>query len=169
MKLEEWTWAVMVSNGLSMKTYICQYIICPQWQFQMGVEGWGVNLKVTIGTRQLPSGVKGLSYVEVLQGGQSSLHVQTTLLVFSFCEATGALECMFWEILQKLLELQSTANVAQDSIFCSGCHHEDGQLQNDDNSKLVGISRALGMKESHFLSKNVFWENAVGYLRNGEC
>ena len=35
---------------------------------------------------------------------------------------------------------------------------------------LVGISRVnLGMKESHFLSKNVFWENAVGYLRNGEC
>ena len=24
------------------------------------------------------------------------------------------------------------------------------------------------MTESHFLSKNVFWENAVGYLRNGE-
>ena len=34
---------------------------------------------------------------------------------------------------------------------------------------LVGISGALGMQESHFLSKNVFWENAVGYLRNGEC
>ena len=34
---------------------------------------------------------------------------------------------------------------------------------------LVGISVALGVKESHFLSKNVFWENAVGYLRNGEC
>ena len=34
---------------------------------------------------------------------------------------------------------------------------------------LVGISRALGMKESHFLSKNVFWENAVEYLRNSEC
>ena len=34
---------------------------------------------------------------------------------------------------------------------------------------LVGISEALGMKVSHFLSKNVFWENAVGYLRNGEC
>ena len=34
---------------------------------------------------------------------------------------------------------------------------------------LVGISWALGMKESYFLSKNVFWENAVGYLRNGEC
>ena len=32
---------------------------------------------------------------------------------------------------------------------------------------LVGISGALGMKISHFLSKNVFWENAVGYLRNG--
>ena len=25
------------------------------------------------------------------------------------------------------------------------------------------------MKESYFLSKNVFWENGVGYLRNGEC
>ena len=34
---------------------------------------------------------------------------------------------------------------------------------------LVGISWALGTKESHFLRKNVFWENAVGYLRNGEC
>ena len=33
---------------------------------------------------------------------------------------------------------------------------------------LVGISGALGMNESHFLSKNVYWENAVGYLRNGE-
>ena len=30
---------------------------------------------------------------------------------------------------------------------------------------LVGISGALGMKESCFLSKNVFWENAVGYLK----
>ena len=34
---------------------------------------------------------------------------------------------------------------------------------------LVGITGALQMKESHFLSKNVFWENAVGYLRNSEC
>ena len=34
---------------------------------------------------------------------------------------------------------------------------------------LVGISGALGMKGSHFLSTNVFWENAVGYLRNSEC
>ena len=34
---------------------------------------------------------------------------------------------------------------------------------------LVGISGALGTKESQFLSKNVFWENGVGYLRNGEC
>ena len=34
---------------------------------------------------------------------------------------------------------------------------------------LVGISVALGMKGSHFLSKNVFWENADRYLRNGEC
>ena len=30
---------------------------------------------------------------------------------------------------------------------------------------LVRISGALGMKESHFLSRNVFWENAVGYLK----
>ena len=34
---------------------------------------------------------------------------------------------------------------------------------------LVGFSVALEMKESHFLSRNVFWENAVGYLRNSEC
>ena len=34
---------------------------------------------------------------------------------------------------------------------------------------LVGIFGALGMKESHWLRKNVFWEIAVGYLRNGEC
>ena len=34
---------------------------------------------------------------------------------------------------------------------------------------LVGISEALGMKESHFLRKNVFWENAVEYLRNSKC
>ena len=34
---------------------------------------------------------------------------------------------------------------------------------------LVRISGALGMKVSHFPSKSVFWENAVGYLRNGGC
>ena len=34
---------------------------------------------------------------------------------------------------------------------------------------LVGITGALGMTESHFLSKNMFWENVVGYLRNSEC
>ena len=34
---------------------------------------------------------------------------------------------------------------------------------------LEKISGVLGMKESHFLSKNVFWENAVGCRRNGEC
>ena len=33
---------------------------------------------------------------------------------------------------------------------------------------LVGISGALGMTESHFLSKNVFWENALVYLINSE-
>ena len=34
---------------------------------------------------------------------------------------------------------------------------------------LVGISGALGMKKSHFLSKIVFSEIVVGYLRNGAC
>ena len=34
---------------------------------------------------------------------------------------------------------------------------------------LGGISGALGMNVSHFLSRHVFWENAVEYLRNGEC
>ena len=33
---------------------------------------------------------------------------------------------------------------------------------------LVVISGVLGIKESHFLSKNVFWKNAVGYLRYSE-
>ena len=33
---------------------------------------------------------------------------------------------------------------------------------------LVGISGALGMKESHFVSKMYFEKNAVGYVRNGE-
>ena len=33
----------------------------------------------------------------------------------------------------------------------------------------VGISGDLGMRENHFLTKNVFWQNAVGYLRNGKC
>ena len=44
-------------------------------------------------------------------GGQSSIHVQTTLLVFQCCEAIGALKCMFWEILQKLAELYRTEDV----------------------------------------------------------
>ena len=33
---------------------------------------------------------------------------------------------------------------------------------------LVVISGVLGMKESHFLNKNMFCENAVGYLRYNE-
>ena len=28
---------------------------------------------------------------------------------------------------------------------------------------------ALGMKESYFLRKKKFWENAVGYLKHSEC
>ena len=72
-----------------------------------------LGLVVNNETRYLPFWVKGLSYVEILWGGQSSFHVQTTspLLLFQFCEATGALECMFWEILQKLAELHSTEDV----------------------------------------------------------
>ena len=34
---------------------------------------------------------------------------------------------------------------------------------------LVEISGTLGMKESHFLKKIVFWENAMEYLRKCEC
>ena len=33
----------------------------------------------------------------------------------------------------------------------------------------VDITAALGTKESHFLSYNMFSENPVGYLRNSEC
>ena len=31
---------------------------------------------------------------------------------------------------------------------------------------LEGFLELYGMKEGHFLRKNVFWENGVGYLRN---
>ena len=31
------------------------------------------------------------------------------------------------------------------------------------------FSERLGTTEGHFLTKNVFWETAVGYLRNSEC
>ena len=34
---------------------------------------------------------------------------------------------------------------------------------------MLEISRALEIKESQSVSKHVFWETAVGYLRNGEC
>ena len=34
---------------------------------------------------------------------------------------------------------------------------------------LVKIVRTLETQESHFLRKNVFWENAVGYIRKSEC
>ena len=38
------------------------------------------------------------------------------------------------------------------------------------NNLLVDIFLELSeWKKAHFVSKNVFWENAVGYLRNGEC
>ena len=57
------------------------------------------------------SWVKGLSNLEVLQGCQSSFHVQTSLLVFQCCAASGSLQCIFWEILQKLAELDSTEDV----------------------------------------------------------
>ena len=48
------------------------------------------------------------------------------------CEATGALECMFWEILHKLAELHSTEDILltpKDGILSTGCTHEDCQLQ----------------------------------------
>ena len=32
----------------------------------------------------------------------------------------------------------------------------------------VVISEAVEMRESHYVSKNVFWENAVEYLINGK-
>ena len=33
---------------------------------------------------------------------------------------------------------------------------------------LVEISGAVGLKESHFISKDIFWTNRVLYLRNSE-
>ena len=78
-------------------------------------------------------------YVELFLGGQSSFHVETTLLVFQYCVATGALSCMCWEIQQKLAELHSTVNVPltpTHGILYTGHTPEDGQLQSDDNWKL---------------------------------
>ena len=40
---------------------------------------------------------------------------------------------------------------------------------NTPENLLVEISGALGMTGSRILSRNLFWENAVGYLRNSEC
>ena len=37
-----------------------------------------------------------------------------------------------------------------------------------ENLLLVDIWSSQEWHESHFVSKNVFWENAAGYLRNGE-
>ena len=71
-------------------------------------------------------------------GGQSSFHVQTTLLVFECCAATGALLCIFLELLQQLAELHSTAGVPltpTDGILHSGHTLADSQLQNDDSCK----------------------------------
>ena len=62
--------------------------------------------------------------------------MQTTLLVFQCCEETGALDCMFWEILQKLAELHSIEDILltpKDGILSTGHTHEDGQFQSDDN------------------------------------
>ena len=73
--------------------------------------------------------------------------MQTTLLVFQCCEATGALECIFWEILQKFAELHRSEDVlltTKDSILLTRWTHEDGQLQTDDNSKLGGVGGVRG-------------------------
>ena len=55
---------------------------------------------------------------------------------FSVVKKTGALECMFWEILQKLAELHSTEDVLltpKDGKLSNGHTHEDSQFQSDDN------------------------------------
>ena len=63
-----------------------------------------------------------------------------------------------------LLGISETANVSsmqpsQTSVI----------VFNTPENLLVGISGAHKMKESHFLSKNVFWENGVGISETGEC
>ena len=52
---------------------------------------------------------------------------------------------------------------------CCGVSQKQWMLFRTSENLLLEISGALGMKESHFLSKNMFWENAVGYLKNGAC
>ena len=47
-------------------------------------------------------------FLEFLFGGQSSSYVQTTLLVFLCCEATGGWECMFWVIFSKTIDFEGS-------------------------------------------------------------
>ena len=81
----------------------------------------------------LPSRVKGLSYVEVL----THLSMSRPLCwSFSVVKQLELLECMFWEILQKLPELYISADVLltpQDGILSTGCTCKDCQLKSDDN------------------------------------
>ena len=66
---------------------------------------------------------------------------------------TGALECMFWEILQKLAELHSTADIfltTTDGILQTAHTCEDGQLQSDND-------RQLGVVRGHQGCWGVFW------------
>ena len=42
-------------------------------------------------------------------------------------------------------------------------------IQHHTENLLVCITEVLGTQKSHFLSWNMFSQNAVKYLRNGEC
>ena len=66
-------------------------------------------------------------------------------------------------VLQKMLQgiIRKTVNATAFQIFAI--------VFSTPENLLVESSGALGMKGSHFLSKIVFCENAVGYLRNGQC
>ena len=64
-------------------------------------------------------------------------------------------------VLRKCYWVSQKQWMLQLSNLCHSVQHPENWL--------VGISGALGMKESHFLSKHVFWENAIGYHRNSEC
>ena len=63
---------------------------------------------LTIETRYLPSWVKDLSYVEVLQG--KSIIFTCPEIFVQCCEATGASGCIFCEIFQKFWASQNWIN-----------------------------------------------------------
>ena len=131
-----------------------------------------LDIVIQYQTRYLPSWVKGLSYVEVLQGGQSSFHVQSSLFsVVKQLELRGAYferYCRNWLSFTEWNEhflIYLFRNHRNGHWNLQNCHH---CVQHP--WKLTSRDYWSSRNERKPLSKqNMFQENAVEYLRNSEC